>query len=110
MRELRATDKIECIAQGLEDADNGVKVAAIFALGDLATPEAVDILKKARRDEKDKDLWEIVVTNAMTGENVYKSTVSDSAIQINTSLWKSGFYIVQGKINSKIYSEKIYKK
>ena len=61
-------------------------------------------------DEKDKDLWEIVVTNAMTGENVYKSTVSDSAIQINTSLWKSGFYIVQGKINSKIYSEKIYKK
>ncbi|MCQ2964145.1 MAG: HEAT repeat domain-containing protein [archaeon] len=53
--ELQAADKLDVIAKGLDDVDAGVRTATIFALGDLATPESVALIKKARRNEKDKD-------------------------------------------------------
>ena len=53
--ELQAHDELYTIAKGLEDEDWGVRLATIYALGDLASDESIDLIKDARRNEKDKD-------------------------------------------------------
>ncbi|MDL2246419.1 HEAT repeat domain-containing protein [Methanobrevibacter sp. OttesenSCG-928-K11] len=53
--ELKAHDKIDAIAKGLDDDDWGVRLATVYALGDLASEESIALIKKARRQEKDKD-------------------------------------------------------
>ncbi len=53
--ELQAHDELYTIAKGLEDEDWGVRLATIYALGDLASDESIDLIKDARRKEKDKD-------------------------------------------------------
>ena len=53
--ELQAENELESIEKCLEDEDWGVRLAAIQALGDLATEESVNLIKQARKAEKDKD-------------------------------------------------------
>lgn len=53
--ELQAHDELYTIAKGLEDEDWGVRLVTIYALGDLASDESIDLIKDARRKEKDKD-------------------------------------------------------
>lgn len=53
--ELQAHDELYTIAKGLEDEDWGVRLATIYALGDLASDDSIDLIKDARRKEKDKD-------------------------------------------------------
>lgn len=53
--ELQAHDELYTIVKGLEDEDWGVRLATIYALGDLASDESIDLIKDARRNEKDKD-------------------------------------------------------
>ena len=48
-------DELDTIAKCLEDDDWGVKLAAIQALGDLASDEAIKLIKDARKSEDDKD-------------------------------------------------------
>lgn len=53
--ELQAEDELDFIAKCLDDEDWGVRLAAIQALGDLATEESINLIKDARKAEKDKD-------------------------------------------------------
>jgi HEAT repeat protein len=53
--ELKAHDKMNDMAKGLDDDDWGVRLATVYALGDLASEESIALIKKARRQEKDKD-------------------------------------------------------
>ena len=53
--ELQAIDELDTIAKCLEDEDWGVKLAAIQALGDLATDESIKLIKDIRKTEDDKD-------------------------------------------------------
>lgn len=51
--ELNAADKLDIIAKGLDDEDWGVRSETVQALGDLATNESINLIKEARRKEKD---------------------------------------------------------
>lgn len=53
--ELKADDKLDDISKGLDDEDWGVRLAAIYAFGDIATPRSIELIKTARRNEKDED-------------------------------------------------------
>jgi len=53
--ELQAEDELDFIAKCLDDEDWGVRFVAIQALGDLATEESINLIKDARKAEKDKD-------------------------------------------------------
>lgn len=53
--ELQAEDELDFIAKCLDDEDWGVRLAAIQALGDLSTEESINLIKDARKTEKDKD-------------------------------------------------------
>lgn len=53
--ELQAEDELDFIAKCLDDEDWGVRLAAIQALGDLATEESINLIKDARKAEKDND-------------------------------------------------------
>ena len=46
---------MDTIAKGLEDEDWGVRLATIHACADLASDESIALIKKARREESDKD-------------------------------------------------------
>jgi len=53
--ELQANDELDTIAEGLDDEDWGVRLAVIYACADLATDESIALIKKARRNESEKD-------------------------------------------------------
>ena len=46
---------IRALGELQADEDWGVRLATIYALGDLASDESIDLIKDARRKEKDKD-------------------------------------------------------
>ncbi|WP_409199811.1 HEAT repeat domain-containing protein [Methanobrevibacter sp. DSM 116169] len=78
--ELKAEDKIDVLAQGIGDDDWGVRLATVYALGDIATEESLALIKKARRQEKDKDFKKSCnkaikkAEKSMKGEVVSKNT------------------------------------
>lgn len=71
--ELKAEQELEYISKGLEDEDWGVRLAAIYALGDIATEDSINLIKQARRKEKDKDFKKSCNKAIKKAEKIFKA-------------------------------------
>ena len=78
--ELQAHEELNSIAKCLDDDDWGVKLATIHALGDLASNESIELIKKARRNESDKDFKKSCKKALKKAEKVKKAKASRKTI------------------------------
>lgn len=56
-------------------------------------------------------MWTLSITNAQSGQIVYDNTINhDDVASVSTFGWKSGVYVIKGKIGEEMMTKKIYVK